>query len=424
MPAAIGDKFNKVINGTTRPVATTLSAQKLVGAVSATVTATTGWDTATAVHGIMYRTDSSGDKVAGSQIDWKGVISGTTINNFTVTAGTDDTYAIGTTVELAPTAAWGDDMATGLVVEHNQDGTHAAVTATSVTATGTVQGATVVATGDIQHRSVSLETIRSNSMFDFVASGLVWSGDSYGVNRNASMTAGVIYIGGKRVAVSAVTARTFTASRDTYVDIDNAGTITYTEVVNNAASPALAANNIRVAIIVTAAGSIAAVGSVNQGQENKVLPIASSIPYAVTDSLGNLICPRDPNRKVLGYRQIVANFTTTAVSTDTAVTGLSVPFIAPADRKIRVRSYVQQYYSSGAAGFNMAHTVKESTTQLAYSGFTNPAANYAEQACPEGILTPTAGLHTYVTNVNQGTAGTLTFPASATAPAWIVVELA
>lgn len=118
------DKFNKVLSGTTRPVATTLSAQKLVGANSFTVAAATGWETTTAVHGIMYRTDANGDKVAGSQIDWKGDVSGTTVSNVVITAGTDDTYAVGTTVELAPTAAWGDDMATGILVEHRQDGTH------------------------------------------------------------------------------------------------------------------------------------------------------------------------------------------------------------------------------------------------------------------------------------------------------------
>lgn len=138
MAASINDRFNKVISGTTRPVATTLSAQKLSGAVTASLTAATGWDTGTALHGIMYRTDAgTGAKVAGSQIDWKATLSGTTLSNFTVTAGTDDTYAIGTTVELAPTAAWGDDMATGLVVEHNQDGTHGAMTADSLTVDGT-----------------------------------------------------------------------------------------------------------------------------------------------------------------------------------------------------------------------------------------------------------------------------------------------
>lgn len=125
MAASITDKFNKVISGTTRPVATTLASQKTSGATSASVVATTGWETTTAVHGIMYRVDASNVKVPGSQIDWKGTISGTTINDFTVTAGSDDTYEVGTVVELSPTAAWGDDMATGLVVEHNQNGTHA-----------------------------------------------------------------------------------------------------------------------------------------------------------------------------------------------------------------------------------------------------------------------------------------------------------
>lgn len=125
MAASITDKFNKVISGTTRPVATTLASQKTSGATSASVVATTGWETTTAVHGIMYRVDASNVKVPGSQIDWKGTISGTTINDFTVTAGSDDTYEVGTVVELSPTAAWGDDMATGLVVEHKQDGTHA-----------------------------------------------------------------------------------------------------------------------------------------------------------------------------------------------------------------------------------------------------------------------------------------------------------
>jgi hypothetical protein len=72
----------------------------------------------------LYRTDASNNKIAGSQIDWKGIVSGTTITDFTVTAGTDDTYAIGSVIELAPTAEWADQMAQGIIVEHNQDGTH------------------------------------------------------------------------------------------------------------------------------------------------------------------------------------------------------------------------------------------------------------------------------------------------------------
>jgi hypothetical protein len=144
------DKFNKVLSGTTRPVATTLSAQKLDGATSFSVVATTGWETSTPVHGIMYRTDAQGNKVAGSQIDWKGDVSGTTVSNVVVTAGDDDTYDIGDTVELAPTAAWGDDIATGILVEHNQDGTHSDVTAETLAVSGatTLTGALTVKSYD------------------------------------------------------------------------------------------------------------------------------------------------------------------------------------------------------------------------------------------------------------------------------------
>lgn len=139
MAASSTDKFAKVIAGTTRPVATTLSAQKLVGATSCTVQATTGWATDTIVHGIMYRVDASNNKVAGSQIDWKGIVSGTSITNFSVTAGTDDTYEVGTVVELSPTASWGTKIAEGMLVEHKQTGAHGDVTADSVTVANNIK---------------------------------------------------------------------------------------------------------------------------------------------------------------------------------------------------------------------------------------------------------------------------------------------
>jgi hypothetical protein len=142
------------------------------------------------------------------------------------------------------------------------------------------------------------------------------------------MTSGVVRINGRRFTVATVTARSFTASKDTYVDIlysatDNTGTPVYTEVTNNAASPALASNSVRIGIVVAGATSIAAAASINQGQETMLLPIASSIPYAVTDSLGNLICPRDPNRKVLGFKQVLAD--QTLISGPSDITGFKLP---------------------------------------------------------------------------------------------------
>lgn len=66
----------------------------------------------------------------------------------------------------------------------------------------------------------------------------------------ATIAAGVAYISGTRVSMSA-TAKTFTQSKDTYVDLNTSGTYTYTEVANNAAEPALSANNIRLLKVVT-----------------------------------------------------------------------------------------------------------------------------------------------------------------------------
>lgn len=178
--------------------------------------------------------------------------------------------------------------------------------------------------------------------FDHVSSGCIWSGDAYASTRNASMTAGVVYINGRRISISAVTARSFTASRDTYIDVldngDGTGTLVYTEVTNNNASPALASNSLRIGIIVTGASNIASVGSVNQGQKNKLLPIASSIPYAVTDSLGNRICNRDPRNTLLGQREKTAD-ESTANATATALTGMTLICKIPANRKYRIELY-------------------------------------------------------------------------------------
>ena len=174
----------------------------------------------------------------------------------------------------------------------------------------------------------------SEGGFAFVSSGLVWTGDSYETTRAGSMTAGRVRVNSTFLSISAVTARVFTASRDTYIDVldnlDGTGTLVYTEVTNNSASPALASNSVRIGIVVTGASSIANVGSINQGEPGKVLPIASSIPYMTTDSLGNLICPRDPNREILGYTERATGQSTTSTSL-TDATGLSMVIKIPAN---------------------------------------------------------------------------------------------
>lgn len=278
--------------------------------------------------------------------------------------------------------------------------------------------------------SVSASPIlrHTDYLFDFVASGCDWSGDAYASTRAASMTSGVVYINGKRLTVAAVTARSFTASKDTYVDFsdngDGTASITYTEVTNNAASPALTTNYLRNAIIVTGASNIAAAGSVNQGQQDKVLPIASSVPYAVTDSLGNLICPRDVTRRTLGYRQITSNQGNTGGPTQ--ITGLSVPVIVPLGRKIKVSVKGYNFGSSNGVTNSLISIwdgTVSSGTQIGACNMTSAGSNYNAPVAGEAEVTPTTASKTYNIGMQNIGGGTSTISASSTAPCFIKVEL-
>jgi len=88
----------------------------------------------------------------------------------------------------------------------------------------------------------------------------------------------VFYLNGQRYSGSSIANKTYTASKDTYVDVTAASggtvSVTYSEVANGAASPSLAANYVRIAKVIT---SGAAITSVVQSGYN--------------DSLGNIIRP-------------------------------------------------------------------------------------------------------------------------------------
>lgn len=122
MAADITDKFNKASNGT-RPDPAALTAQKGIGAASITVDSTAGWATDTAVHFTIYQVNGNGEKVVGTQTDWKGIVSSSTsITSLTLQAGTDQVYPIGSKVIATPTAAWADDLAEALLASHAQTG--------------------------------------------------------------------------------------------------------------------------------------------------------------------------------------------------------------------------------------------------------------------------------------------------------------
>lgn len=402
MAANAADYFKKASNGV-RPVPTTLSAIHSTGGTTLTCVALTGWATTTGVSFCVYTTDTNGNKVAGTQTDWSGVVSGSTITNIVLKGGTDQNYSIGAVVEAAPIAGWADDIATGALVQHNQDGTHAAVTATSVTATGDINASTV---SSLKDTGIALSTYRNEDAVNYtVANTGVWSGDAYASTRNASMTAWTGYINGQRGTISAVTAHSFTASKDTYVDVLNTVgvfTLVYTEVTNNAASPALASNSIRIAIIVTGASNIADVGSVNQGQPSKVLPIASSVPYSVSDSLGNRIYQLNPSAGLVAYRQGGAHGGQASIYT---IPEIVVPVIVPAGRTIEIDASAIVIESGTSTVEHTAITISEDGNALSPIGYGNVGGVSANnQSNPSTVIfrTPTAGLHTYTMVASNG----------------------
>lgn len=431
--------------------------------------------TDTAVTCVIDRVDSSGNKTPTLREIVTGIVSGSTLTQ--VVRGVDGTtaqaHSSGAVVEFVLAGDMWNDLIDLILTEHNQSGGHTAISLTShidVNDSSTairdtsdnellkfektasaVNEVTVknAATGNAPRMSASGGDTNVNLslrgkgtgkpvvgaaeipiyLFDFVASGCVWSGDSYGSTLAASMTSGVIVINGNPLTVAAVTARAFTASKDTYIDASDNGDgtvlLTYTEVTNNAASPALAANSVRIGIIVSGASNIAAVGSVNQGQENKVLPIASSIPYQVTDSLGNLICPRDPQRRTLGYRQRTSGVFTTTSGTNVQLTELSVPIIVPTGRKIRIIAYCPYITNSGAGQIsymNIWEGVVASGTMLTDSLTWAAAANYGTPATAVAEYTPASSSITINVGVHV-TGGTGSYNAAATYPMFLKVEL-
>lgn len=309
-----------------------------------------------------------------------------------------------------------------------QDGTSAISHNSGVTVRMTFTKGYWTALQDASAQS-GLSTRLSETSFDYIASGCVWSGDSYGSTRVASCTSGVVYLSGKRLTVAAVTSRTFTASKDVYCDLKDNGDGTavwvYYDNTTNAASPSFATTTgtLRGAIVVVGASSIANAAAINQGQPDRVLPIASSVPYAVVDSLGNLICPRDPSRKVLGYRQITTDATTTDTSTNgVAVTGLSLTISSPTERKIKITvyswavsastsTYVDVFLWDGSIGGTLVQAASNNSTAATN---TRPMTLTA--------LVQASGSKTYVVSFKTG-AGTATFGAQSTRPGFILVEL-
>ncbi len=137
--------------------------------------------------------------------------------------------------------------------------------------------------------------------------------------------------------------------------------------------------------------------------------------------------PRDPQRKILGYRQIIADFTN-ATTTIQAITGLSVPVIVPTGRKIKVTLNICSSNNTGAPVKTVLGIYDGSVSaanQIQKYDVSYVSNVYFYGSTFSATVTPSATSKTYVAGVTFGAAtGTVYATAASGAnPAYIQVEL-
>jgi len=100
----------------------------------------------------------------------------------------------------------------------------------------------------------------SDFFSDTVISGLLPATSS---TLTSDISAGVAYVMGRRI-VKGTTSHTYTALKDTYVDLKGDGTYIFTEVDNGADAPPVAPDSIRLAKVITSATAITSVVDLRQ----------------------------------------------------------------------------------------------------------------------------------------------------------------
>lgn len=173
MAANIADKISKVTSGV-RPVSTTVSTIRNSGATTLACADLTGWTTGEVVFFVTYKIDGSSNVIPGSQSDWKGIVSGSNINNLNLTAGSDAGNAAGDVVEMLPTPEYAKNLAENILAHANQNGTliSSAVTASLA---GTTLPSNTVTTTSITDASVTyaklLSTIFGSQVTSYTNTG-------------------------------------------------------------------------------------------------------------------------------------------------------------------------------------------------------------------------------------------------------------
>jgi hypothetical protein len=254
-----------------------------------------------------------------------------------------------------------------------------------------------------------LKQYRRDSLSNVVTSGLTIATS---VTLSQTTATGVGYVNGKRanlstnLAATSSMTKTYTASKDTYVDIKDNGdgtfSFAYVEVANGATSGMTLSTNtdgsaaLRIAKVVTSGTAI------------------TSVTQSGTDSLGNAIYPRvsyTPGQPVSGY---VATYqTTTSTSyTDLATAGATVSTnVGNSGMAMVYLNALLDNSNAGAETF-LSFVVSGATTQAAadrYASGYRPATAGQNQSITHAVLLTglTPGLTTFKMQykVTAGTGG-------------------
>lgn len=460
---ATTDKFLKVgLPGS----ATTLSAPGYtIGNPSINVGATTNWstdtpivfamDSVTVVNGVATRTP-------GTYCEFFGIVTGSgTIGNLSLLFGNAQNYVAGslTRVYIPVSGSRENMLIDGMNQDHNGKGNHKNLTDDNGNVfLGRTQVASAVnylaAANSIAGSPPSLSAAGADTNIDiqinpkgtgvakiqgavpqkyfaswnFIESGCVWSPDAPGSTRNASMTAGFVWINGKRLTVAAVTARTFVASNDTYVDFkdngDGTASVTYGAVANNAASPALASSGtffdtLRCAIIIAGATNIAsAAAGVNNGQMTASAPVISGATITVNDSIGNLIGNRSPLPRLLGYRN-GAN-TSVGAGGQTLILGTTCPVVLPnTQRRIKAMLNNRDQYNNTGSQYSYVFCYNNTDARQVGAGSFSNAGTTTVPSVAFGYDTPSTTTPTFSGQISSPGSGT----ANVEAPVALMVEI-
>jgi len=302
--AANTDKFRHGASG----ISTTLQSSISNSDLAFTPASVSNIPTITAVDITVDRVDSSGTLTPSKLERMIGVVSGG--NLVSLLRGQDNTsaqsHSTGAVIEMIPTGKWSQDLITGLLTQHNQDGSHGAITATSISDNGT-----------------TLSAVRSEVISNFVASGGIIAISSGLIGTFSNI---VYYISGYRYTASSIANKTYTVSKDTYVDINSSGVPTYTEVANGATAPVLSAGYLRLAIVITNGSAITSIrqngyDSLNNriAQSSSVLPRQDAIWWeelgrtTLSSSAASVSLSSLPVRK---YLKVLIKYTTTGGTND------------------------------------------------------------------------------------------------------------